>query len=519
MPDDKLLQEDGFYILLETAAISFAISGSEKRRSVQYDSFKIENNLTHQIDRCKFTVRSTPDRTYRPRFGNEVIIQYGGVRIFAGIITRVTNKPVAYGMTDWQIECSDYTRILDSRLVAATYQDMTVNAIIADIVANFTPGGFTTAQVNCTANVSYIKFNYLPVSDCLTKLAEMTGFDWYVDYNKDIWFDVPSPTSAPVDVEDDNGSHEYESLILREDGSQMRNTIYVRGGEYLGATFSSSFRMDGQQTEVLLPYRFDDFACSLTGHKLKTGVDPIDSFDNYDALYNYSEKIVRLPKPPSQDAMFSFSGKPYYPVRTKVRDQAAIDATLSAEGQGDGVYESLIIERNINSRDGALQRARAEINTYKNTIVEGEFMTLTPGFKAGQKVRINSVTRAIDEYYIVNKVETYCLSPDVFKYRVSLVTTKTFGFIELLRRLIKKETEQIEISDDETVDFMEAVDETLELSDVATPKFNDVAIAEDMGLDDGTASANLDYAVQWVYGAYVPTGFKRVFILNGSFLA
>lgn len=501
--------------------LSLTISGTERKKSVRWDSLRIENVLTRAIDTCRFTMIRKQLSDFKPTAGKEVIVTADGTRIFGGVIIRVTEKPVAYGAFDYEVEAVDYGRLLDSKLVAKTYQDQTVNTIIADLKTSYFPSGFTTTKVSCTTVIKYVKFNYLPMTDCLTKLAELTGYDWYIDYNKDLYFDIPDPTTAPVTVADDTGTYEYDSLVLRDDNSQVRNTIYVRGGEYLGAAFSASIVLDGKRTSVELPYRFDDFACSITGTKLKLGTDnTLDDFTLYDALYNFDEKTVKLSKAYTDGAVFSFSGKPHYPVRVKLKSQDSIDETLSAEGVGDGVYEYLVIEKTLNSKDGARQRARAEINTYAQTMTEGEFITETAGFSTGQKVRINSTSRGVDKYYIVNKVSTFAQTPDRLKYHVSMISTKTFGFIELLRRLLRKETEQIEVSDDETIDLMESADETITFSETFTADLDgDASFTETATMAETFTAQSLDYDVEFVLGAFdVPTGKKRVFLLGGSVL-
>lgn len=482
--------------------VTLSINGIDRTNFILTTSLRIENILTQQVDRCTFTIRN-PDKTgasFVPVVGNEVIIVDSGTRIFGGVIVRRVDKSPSVGIIDFDIECSDYTRLLDQKLVAETYEGMTVEEIIDDLVSQFAPAGFNTAQVHCTQSVNYIQFKYIQVSECIKQLAELVGYDWYVDYLKNIYFQSPTALSAPIDITDTSGTYVNQSLTIRRDNSQMRNTIIVRGGEYEGSEFTSSVRADGKQYIFNLPYKYSDFGASLTGNPLTIGVDYIDPADNFHALYNFNEKILRFKETdrPNQNATLSFFGKPHLPVVVRVQDDALISATRTAEGQGDGIYEYVIIDKTINTQVAARQRAYAEMQTYGQTLSEGEFETETSGIKAGQRILINSVARNINEYFIVNKVISFMKTPETMMYQISLITTKTMDFIHFLKKLSLLENKNIVITDDEQLNRTANTNET-------------ITIAE----SDFTAQS-LNWPVQFVLGPYSPTGFKRVFIIEGG---
>jgi len=450
--------------------------------------------------------------------GREVVIEDSGTRVFGGVIVRRTDKSPAVGIIDYEVECTDYTRILDQQLVAETYEDMTVNQIIADIVANWLPSGFTTTNVDCSLSVDYIQFKYEPVSECLKQLAEIVGYDWYVSYTKDIYFKSPIATNAPIDITDTSGTYDNQSLVVRRDNSQMRNSIIVRGGEYEGTKFTASVRADGKQSSFNLPYKFNEFAATLTGKPLSIGIDYIGDPDAYDAMYNFGEKVLRFKEDdkPSQNATLSFSGKPLLPVIISVQDSVAIAATLSAEGQGDGVYEYVVLDKSINSQVAARERAAAEIRTYGETLSEGEFETESSGLKAGQRILIDSDLRNINEYFIINRVISVMRDPNTMLYKVSLVTTKTMDFISILKKLLLAENKKIVITDEELLNLIRSASDTISMADTMTTAGHNRQ-SETITMNEAFTAQSLDYGVQFVLGPYSPpTGTKRVFILNQS---
>src|SRR3990167_3815794 len=501
------------------------IGGVSVTKQVIWDSLHIEAVLTRQVDTCDLTIIRTRDLTEIPRVGREIVVTADGTKVFAGVITSIEERASSYSQDGYQIEyhvkCADYARIMDAHLVAETYEEMTVDDIIADLNTNWFPSGvFTTVNVDCPVIVQYAQFNYLPGTEIMNRLAEMTGYDWYVDYNKDIHFFKPVTLSAPVDLEDDNGSYDYASLVLRHDNTQRRNTIVVRGGEYLGTQFTAEMEATGDDIIYPLGYRYTDFSVTLTGQPLNVGIDNIDNPDIFDVMYNFQEKIIRFrdARKPTAASIIRVGGKPHLPVIVKLKSQSDIDATLSAEGIGDGRYEYLIVQKSINSKEGARQQALAQIETYAQTMVEGEFGTETSGFEPGQKVRINSLSRAVDEYYIVNKVVTYAMTPTQLRYDISLISTKTFGFIELLKRLLLQEADKIEIDPNELTDLVEAASEEVSVTDsMVQAAQNDQA--EALALSETFTAQSLNYAVQWVLGPWTPSGAKRLFILDGSKLS
>lgn len=445
-------------------AISLSINGTDRTKAIVLDSLKIENILTRARDTCDFLL--APSEGLTPVLGQEVIILLGATKVFAGVITEIEQSASSYKVIFWKVTCQDYTRLLDRRLVAESYENMTVDAIIADLKATYFPAGFTTNNASCAITIGSAKFNYLPLSKVLEQLANLVGYDWYIDYDKDVHFFSKTTNLAPVDIEDANGSMIFDSLIIRRDNSQVRNSIIVRGGEYQGARFTGEWEGNGTDYTIPLPYRFADFRASLTGESLSLGIDYIGNPDAYHAMYNFQEKVLKFKATdiPTAGAVLRYSGLPYLPVIVKLQNPASISTFSAAEG-GDGIYEYLIIDKTIVTKQAARERAAAEITNYATTVSEGEFQTETAGIKAGQRIRINSVSRAINEYFVVNKVTFAQFGNDAFIYHISLVTTKTFDLYDLLSRMATADTKNITIDSNEQVEIVKTFEDTLAVAD------------------------------------------------------
>lgn len=445
--------------------ITVTANGVDITKEIQMNSLKIENILTNQRDKCSFSMLTTSN-VYAVQVGQELIVTLDGDRVFGGIIAEVELESDSIGSVRWIITADDYTRLLDKRLIPESYENQTVNEIIADMQARYMPSGITIANVDCALVIKYVAFNYKPISACIEDLARMVGYDWYIDADKDIHFFPPSTNLAPFDVNDDDGSYRYDSLILRLDNTQVRNSIVVRGGTYLGTQFTSEIEANGTDAVYPLAYKYTDFSCTLTGNPLNIGIDYIDNPDNYDALYNFNEKIIRFKDgdKPSNGAIMRIGGKPNLPVIIKLKSNSAI-ATMSAQEGSDGIYEYLIVDKNINTKEGARQRARAEIATYADTLTEGEFVTEMAGLRAGMKIRVNSVSRDVDTNLVINRVTLTQWTKDSFVYKVSLISTKSYDFIDMMKTLLLAKTKEVDIQENETIDQIFTFEESLYFAD------------------------------------------------------
>ncbi len=428
-------------------AIQVIISDLDKTKQIVMNSLKIQNILTNKRDTCDFSIVSHSGDSYVPNMGSEVIILDGATRVFGGVITRIESVPMAFSAVQHKIFCQDYTRLFDKRLIPDTYENETAEAIIQQLKDNYFPTGFTIDNVVAPVEIKYVSFQYKPLSVCMQMLADMIGYDWYIDYNKDVHFFEREIRVAPFSLSDTGGKYRYNSLVIRKDNSQVRNSIIVRGGEYIGSQTSFDIQTNGVDFTFPLPYKFADFAAHLTGEVLNIGDDTKDPADAFDALYNFKEKIIRFKEAdkPSASKTLIVSGKPYFPVIVRYRSPASI-ATMSAEEGGDGTYEYLIKDDSINTKAGARQRAQAEILAYAETLSEGEFITESSGLVAGQSITVQSDSRGLDETFVINRVTVTQFTVDTFLYSVSLITTKTMDLIDILKKLLLDKNNTIDVS-------------------------------------------------------------------------
>jgi len=211
---------------------------------------------------------------------------------------------------------------MDKLLVVETYEDKTVNFIINDILTKYLPAGFTDVNVNAPILVSYIAFNYEQPTQCLQQLASLVGYDWYVDYEKDIHFFYKGTNVAPYSLTDTNGNYFFNSLVLRKNIKNLRNVIYVRGGNFYGDPFTEEQDADGKTKVFTHGYKYKNIVVKKNTVPLNIGIDNLNDPALYDALYNFQEKALKFPDGsiPIAGDTIEVTGNPQLPIIIKKKD-------------------------------------------------------------------------------------------------------------------------------------------------------------------------------------------------------
>lgn len=445
-------------------AVVIKINNVDKSNEIDYTSVQLSRALTNQVDTLNFTVRRPDSSGYKPALLDTVEVIEDGVTLFGGQIVE-TKESVEGKLEYFECLAKDYAFDMDRKLVIEVYENMTVNDIIADINSNYLTG-YDITNVNCTFTVKYIAFNYEMVSKCLQQLAQITNYDWYVDKDKKIYFFKKGSTASPFNLTDTNGKYVYGSLEINRDVLNLRNSIIVRGGEYLGNATSETIIADGSQTTFLQMYRYNGITVTVNAVSKTVGIDNIDDPASFDCLYNFQEKAVKFPTAtkPTAGQSVVIGGLPYLPVVTKVVNPSSV-ATY-------GEFQYKIVDKSINSKEAARDRARAEITQWALAINDGGFKTYSTGLDTGQIINVQSTIRGINQDFIISRISSTMPTPSTFKHAITLVTSQTYGMVEFLSSLLIEKDKQITINADEVLDYITSFSDQFTISDsIGTPTF------------------------------------------------
>lgn len=500
------------------------VNAVDKSAFVEWSSIEKMEVLTKEPDTLKFRIKNYDTKTYRPLLNDEVTLFDGATKIFGGIVVETVDETNAL-LRYFTVSCKDHTHTLDRKLVSKTYEGMSANAIIADILSTFVTG-FTGANVSAPTVVNKIVFNYVPVSAALQKLAETLGdHDWYVDYDKDIHFFIEGAVSAPFSLTDTSNNFVWDSLRYTVNIHQLRNHIIIRGGDVIGDTSTNVEVADGQKQWFFVGYKLTNFtaykalaATPTTFVALAVGNDGTDDETLFDALYNPNKGLLRFRNnnKPAQNDRVKVTGEPIYPLLAEKSDVVSIGLY--------GEYQYLITDASIKSRASASQRTAAELKKWGAKINDATFTTYTSGLRTGQQISINSVKRAITQTFRVVRIISRVRTPDgAMQYDVQILASEKVGMVDVLNKLLMKDpTDQLTVGDNEVVDRLYSAVEDLTLTEVVVLSQSHNATPEAITLTEVPVAQPLNYATEFVLAPHTPTiayngaDKKRVFLLDGS---
>ncbi len=445
--------------------ITIKINNEDKTNYVNWKSFRINNILTKQVDTCNFTIQNYEGKVYKPELEDDVQVFKDLDKIFGGNIKRITQESESAKIISYKIECADYTRQMDKKKVAEIYENKTVNEIIADMKNKYFPD-FNIDNVNCSIVIPYILFNYEIPSQCFQRLVDLTGYDWYVDCDKNIYFFEKGNNPAPFNLDDDGAKYIFDSLNINYDTSQIRNGVFVRGAEFLGEPYTEKIISTGTPTVYNLAYKYADISLKVGGVSKTLGLDNIDDENDFDCLFNFQEKLIRFREDnkPANGVVIEFTGKPYVPLIVYRSDN---DSKMAY-----GEFQHYVYDAGIQDQVSAERYADAMLKAYKDPLIKGNFQTYETGLKAGQDLIIQSTIKGINEQVIIDKVSVEMISPTELIYDIDFTSSKDIGIIELLADLVLKKS-MAEFRTDEIVyKTFTFTTEQMTLTD-STPIFKD----------------------------------------------
>jgi len=475
------------------ANLTIQIDSTDRTNRVQLGSLKIADNINQRKNICNLVVKKTPDQSFAPELNQEVIVLSDTERIFRGIITEIKTRVESVNHLVFDVQCSDFSHLLDRKLVLERFRSRTVEYIIDFILDKYDDEGFTMTNVIGDITIKSISFNRLKLSECLEKLAEVTGYSWYVDYNKDIHFFPKNQEPAPYNLTDTSENYIWSSLEINKDFTQLRNAIFVEGGEEQGNERSEEFTASGDKEERTYYRLANKFAetpdVTVNSVTQTVGVEFLNDDGDFDCMWDFNQKYIRFTEGniPSVDDVVEVSGIPLFPIIVKVQSNVSIN--------NFGYYEFVIRDKSIQSRDEAKSRAQAELSAYQNGLVEGSFRTYDKGLRSGQVISINSTIRDVSESFLIQKVNFKMRTPsdvEEGEWTVELATLRSIGIIDFLQNLLKDKG--ISEGESETLltflqfdDEVEATDDLTLPSETTSPPY--MWMSDDPG-DDATTIAN-----------------------------
>lgn len=439
-------------------------------------SLVIDDIINQEEDTCSFIIEDTAG-TLKPEVGEEVFVYYRQTAgadptlVFGGRVNIAPQTRIGIGTYQYEVQCSDFTQDLRRLPILASYTDTLPGDIIKNIISTYVPY-VGTLFVEDGIIIDDISFNYKFASEIIQQIADLIGYTWYVDYERNIHFFARTTNTAPFELNESASSGVYRNLTVEVDKSQLKNSQMVRGGSEFSILQTQLRVADGEQTS----FGVDDTPFSPITVEVDTGggfvsktlgIENIDT--GKDFVVNVAEKTIKNQdydggNPLGAGDVIRIKYKLKIPVFGVADDEPSIQAMKDIEG-GDGVYNgALIIDENLDTRELALRVAQAEIDAFSNPLITGTFETEEVGYKSGQLLTVNISTRAINSTYLITNVSALSMGLGLFVYTVTFAT-KLKGLTELITFLYSKSVGTFKRTDELLARFKVAPDETVTVTD------------------------------------------------------
>lgn len=439
------------------AIYNVTINGIDRTTDIVLPSLKIDDAINDEQNTCGFIFDNRSGLGFPSEDQEIVITNNNGQKMFAGYIVGVSLAKS--GVVMGSIQCVDYARLFDSNLVHKTYLGMTDKAIIQDIVDVYCPGfGITTNNVIEGVIINQISFNYLQPSQCLRRISELTGRNWYIDYDKDIHYFPLLTEEAPLHIDADSGH--YFDLTIKKDSSQIKNRVYVRGGTKLSEFTTYVESGDNEKRTFVLPDKPSEVSIEIdrgSGFVAETvGIKHINT-SGFDWYLNYQEKYID-----QDDSGITLTPTDILKLTYKYEVPILVAVENTDSIQEHGQKEFAIFDTNLKTTESARERAAAELTDYAERLIEGSFRTYEAGYFSGQYINISlASTYGVDDNYVVQKVTATSLGAGKYVYDVRIASAKTMGIIRFLIELLEDNRNLIKLDDAEVIDELFEIDDSL----------------------------------------------------------
>lgn len=463
------------------------IAGVNRSSIYRSASLNITDDLNAR-NTCDFQLVDV-DNSVNLAIGEEVIITYDELKIFAGTIEEVVeNFPGTFSdVTKFiGVTCIDFNQIADRHLIANNYDapNQKMGEVVSRIISDYLQAdGIHEGVIEEGSNLGKATYNYTKVSDALSNIAEMIGFMWYIDYDKRLHFRSRIGTTAPVNLSDT--SHDYMKLSLRRSRDNYRNIQYLRGGteisenkrtETIGGdggrrNFPVSQAI-GSQPQVYVSI------LGLTGAYIQQTVGIKNQEEGKQWYWQSGSASITQDssEPVLEGPVQDFSNpdyvrvvyNPIIPIIMGGTDHEQIAARQAVEG-GSGIYEAIEDDSRISDSDLAFMRISGLLDRHANipeiVDVMMDLTGLQQVFRSGEIQRIDLTKFGLAGDYLIDSVSLTDRGDSELRYDYTALSGNSLGsWTDWFRKLARSGQEFV-VSETETLLRFSSLGEVITIAD------------------------------------------------------
>jgi len=454
------------------------IAGTDRSSYLALDSCKITRDIN---GKATLTCVLLGTGGYRPSLGNEIIIDDGAspaTKYFAGNISRIVESKTlaAGGLQRFEVDAWDYNHIPQRRLVTADYSGLDLYTIVMHVVDTFLKDeGISLGGVASPSPIidERLTFFYESAASVFNRLATVTGYQWFIDFDKVLHFSAFTSNPAPASFTDT--SNNWRDMVVERSDENYRNRQHERTSISVASTAGSS--ASGQQLEppitafagqVIFPTKYViQKVLEITVDDIPKTFIGIDSFSaqqippsGYDFYYKIGGigvfaldwgpavggEVIRVrytaawtPSTPPGSPQDPSAQNPG--IRVITEDDTTEQAARKAAEGGSGIWEAIEEQRNIASVGALKAIAQGRLRQFGSSAVRISLETDVLGLQPGQKATVNVSAFGINGNYLIERCEYNWIAAtpnDILRTRITLTTNEPYGMpISYVEKLVE----------------------------------------------------------------------------------
>ncbi len=392
--------------------------------------------------------------------------------IFAGFIDNPGRARLAPGSgLLHDISCMDNHYLADKRLVVKSYltPGQTLADIVNDIFTDYLAAeGVVIGAIQTGPIIQSAIFNYVKVSDCFDALKELSGFTWFIDELKRLYFIDRATYASPWQLDGTTHRAIKDSVHLSTGNPMYRNKQYVRGGKGITSPMTEHFTGDALLQSFTLGYPLaEEPLVTLTPGGVQTmGIKGIDSGPPYTCYWNKGDATITFDTAPGIGVdieVLNYYGQ--YPLISLATNFGAILDRQTIEGGGTGIVEDIVTEVQHESSAAIKESAKGKLTQYCQDAEKFIYQTYESGLAPGQLQKITYSPFGFTVHEMLIESVSITTNGDLILYDVSCITGPSMGsWAKFFSGILLRQDKQIQIGDSLMLVLFQQV-ETLALSE------------------------------------------------------
>ena len=370
--------------------------------------------------------------------------------IFVGYIDKASRKRqgATGSILKHGITCIDNHYLADKRLVVKAYTSKTLEYIVEDIMTDYLVAeGVSEGSIQTGPTIAEAIFNYVKVSDAFDALKELSGFTWYIDADKKLYFINRSTYLATWDL-DSSTYRPIKGSVTIDDGNPLyRNRQYIKGGTGVTSQQVGTFTGDAVALAFTVGYPINSVpTVAVVDRAAQTvGIKGVDT--GKDAYWSKGDATIVFTVAPENAKAVTITYYGQYPLIIRADNNTAVLATAAIDGTS-GIVEDVITEAYHETSDSMTESARGKLAVYCKNTERFKYRTTDKGLEPGQIQKITYSPFNLSSYEMLIESVTISAYGGNIEYSVVCLTGPVNGsWVKFFSNILSRQEKSIKIGD------------------------------------------------------------------------